>query len=395
MNEKIDCSFYGICLKYGESVKRVAIVLGTRPEAIKLLPVYKAMQESSVLEPVLVSTGQHREMLLPLFDVFGVEPDFDLQIMTKNQTLSSLTARLFETLGALFDQQDFFSVLVQGDTTTALVGAVVGYYHKINICHVEAGLRTSNKWSPFPEECNRKMIGSVADFHFTPTSTATNALIKEGIVDGVFEVGNTVIDSLLYVQSQLGEVGDNYQNKYRKLLGSEKRMILVTGHRRESFGDGLKNICIALKKLVELYEDIVLVYPVHLNPNVRNIVADVLGGESRIKLIDPVPYTEMVYLMGQSWLILTDSGGIQEEAPSLGVPVLVMRDTTERQEGVDAGCALLLGTSIQGILDGVASVIDSPERYQSMVNSQNPYGDGLSSARIVSALEERSLMSDG
>lgn len=369
-------------------MKKVAIIIGTRPEAIKLLPVYKEMKKSSFLEPVLISTGQHREMLLPLFDVFDVEPDFDLHLMTSNQTLSSLTGRLFDALGALFSEQQFFSVIVQGDTTSAFVGAVVGYYHQVNICHVEAGLRTYNKWAPFPEECNRRMIGSVADLHFTPTPTATNALRKEGIVNGVFEVGNTVIDSLLYVQSRLGDIAHGYNQKYEKLLGSGKRIVLVTGHRRESFGDGFTNICSALKTLVENHEDIVLLYPVHLNPNVRNVVEDLLGDHPRINLVKPVPYTEMVYLMGISWLILTDSGGIQEEAPSLGVPVLVMRNTTERQEGVDAGCALLLGTTVEGIVDGATSVIESSERYRSMADSPNPYGDGLSSPRIVSALEE-------
>ena len=369
-------------------MRKVAIIIGTRPEAIKLLPVYNAMKKSSFLEPVLISTGQHREMLLPLFDVFDVEPDFDLHLMTTNQTLSSLTARLFDGLGELFAEQDFFSVIVQGDTTSAFVGAVVGHYHQVTICHVEAGLRTYNKWAPFPEECNRRMIGSVADLHFTPTATATSALRKEGIVNDVFEVGNTVIDSLLFVQSRLSDISHNFDQKYKTLLGSGKRIVLVTGHRRESFGDGFTNICSALKALVERYEDLVLLYPVHLNPNVRDVVERLLGDHPRINLLKPVPYTEMVYLMGISWLILTDSGGVQEEAPSLDVPVLVMRDTTERQEGVNAGCALLLGTTAEGIVGGAISVIESPERYRSMADSPNPYGDGLSSTRIVSVLEE-------
>ncbi|WP_290525576.1 UDP-N-acetylglucosamine 2-epimerase (non-hydrolyzing) [Alcanivorax sp.] len=375
-------------------MRKVAVVIGTRPEAIKLLPVYKALQESSLLDPVLVSTGQHREMLLPLFELFGVEPDIDLSLMTKNQTLSSLTARLFLTLGDLFARENFFSVIVQGDTTTAFVGAVVGHYHQVKVCHVEAGLRTYNKWAPFPEECNRKMIGAVADLHFTPTATATNALREEAISDGVFEVGNTVVDSLLYVKSLLSESSDYFDSKYLDLLSSGERMILVTGHRRESFGEGLKNICFALKMLVARYEDIVLLYPVHLNPNVRSTVQEMLGDEPRIKLVDPVPYAEMVYLMGRSWLILTDSGGIQEEAPSLNIPVLVMRETTERQEGVDAGCAMLLGTTIEGIFEGVVNVIDSPTLYNSMVQSPSPYGDGLSSSRIVSILETRGCQSE-
>lgn len=369
-------------------MRKVAIIIGTRPEAIKLLPVYSAMRNSSFLEPVLISTGQHREMLLPLFEVFDVEPDYDLHLMTSNQTLSSLTARLFDGLGGLFAEQEFFSVIVQGDTTSAFVGAVVGHYHHVTICHVEAGLRTYNKWAPFPEECNRRMIGSVADLHFTPTATATIALKKEGIVNNVFEVGNTVIDSLLYVQSRLSDIPHDYEQKYKDLLGSGKRIVLVTGHRRESFGDGFTNICSALRALVERYEDLVLLYPVHLNPNVLDVVQHLLADHPRINLVKPVPYTEMVYLMGISWLILTDSGGIQEEAPSLDVPVLVMRDTTERQEGVNAGCALLLGTTAEGILAGATSVIESSERYRSMADSPNPYGDGLSSARIVSVLEE-------
>lgn len=369
---------------------KIALIVGTRPEAIKLLPVYFALKNSVILEPVLISTGQHKEMLADVFSLFSVEPDIELNVMKGNQTLSELAAILFVELGKIFSDSMYQCVLVQGDTTSALVGAISAHYHKFQVGHVEAGLRTYNKWSPFPEESNRRLIGAVADFHFTPTKIATEALAKENITSGVYQVGNTVVDSLLAVMKKIEGDSDKYAAKFSSLFDEQEKVLLVTGHRRESFGEGFKQICRAISKIAENNPLLKIVYPVHLNPNVRTIVYKELSSFENIRLIDPLPYDEMVFLMGRSWLILTDSGGIQEEAPSLNVPLIVMRDVTERQEGIDSGCAVLAGVSADNIYAKFLEITGSKDLYSQMANVANPYGDGEAGARIVEVLEQHS-----
>jgi len=367
---------------------KVAIVLGTRPEAIKLLPLFAAMEQSSKLEPVLISTGQHKEMLNNIFELFGVRPDIELDVMRPDQTLSELTSRLFSTLGSTLSASAYRSIVVQGDTTTALVGAIVGHYNRIPVGHVEAGLRTYNKWAPYPEECNRKMIAAVTDFHFTPTQTASEALAKEGISHGVYQVGNTVVDSLLKVHDLVRDNLPYYTEKYAPVISPDHRTILVTGHRRESFGEGFRQICRALLRIASQHPELNIVYPVHMNPNVKRVVFEMLSSCANIRLIEPVPYDEMVYLMSRAWLILTDSGGIQEEAPSLDVPVIVMRETTERPEGVEVGCSVLGGVSEENIYASFLKLYESPALYTKMSAASNPYGDGKASDRVVSILEK-------
>ncbi len=366
---------------------KVALIVGTRPEAIKLLPVYFALKKSVMLEPVLISTGQHREMLSSVFEMFSVDPDIELDVMKGNQSLSDLTATLFIELGKLFSESGYGCVLVQGDTTSALVGAISAHYHKTRVGHVEAGLRTGNKWSPFPEESNRRLISAVADFHFTPTGVATDALLKEGIDTGIYQVGNTVVDSLLAVMNKVEKVQEKYVARFSELFDGTQKILLVTGHRRESFGEGFRQICMAISKIAQTHPELTIIYPVHLNPNVRTVVFRELGSYGNVHLIDPLPYDEMVFLMKRSWLILTDSGGIQEEAPSLNVPLIVMRDVTERQEGIASGCAVLSGVSADNIYEKFIEITHSEEKYNRMAGIDNPYGDGHSGGRIVDVLE--------
>lgn len=368
--------------------KNVAIILGTRPEAIKLIPVYLAMKKSMSFFPFLISTGQHKEMLDSVFTLFNICPDVELDVMTENQNLTSLASCLFNELGGVIQKNNFDLILVQGDTTTALVGGIVGHYNKIKVGHIEAGLRTYDKWSPYPEECNRKMLSAVADYHFSPTKTATNALLKEGVNKGVYQVGNTVIDSLLVIKEKVINKINYYEKIYDYLPKKPDSIILVTGHRRESFGEGFRNICKALSQIASESPDKVIIYPVHLNPNVRKTVNKYLNCYDNIYLIDPVPYDEMVYLMWRSWLIMTDSGGIQEEAPSLNKPVIVMRETTERLEGVQSGCSVLSGVEALGICENFNDINESKTLYQKMAFSKNPYGNGKSSEIIVSILQE-------
>lgn len=370
---------------------KVAIILGTRPEAIKLIPIYLAFKKCNRFVPVLISTGQHSSMLKQIFDFFEVKPDVDLQVMCSKQTLSSLTSLLFDKIGQLFKDEKFEFVLVQGDTTTAFVAAVSSHYYKLTIAHVEAGLRTYDKWAPFPEESNRKMISAITDIHFTPTSTATENLAKENITKNVIQVGNSVIDSLLIVQEKIKKNKAKYEIKFSELLDKEKKIILVTGHRRESFGKGFEEICKALEIITNSHPEFQIIYPVHMNPNVQEIVYEMLGQFENIKLIDPLPYDELIYLMGESWLIMTDSGGIQEEAPTLNIPLIVMRETTERMEGIENGCSILGGTTAKIILQKFNKVIQSKVLYQEMSEALNPYGEGDTSKQIVEYLNLYSL----
>lgn len=363
--------------------KRFAIVLGTRPEAIKLIPVYRELKERGA-DVHLISTGQHGSMLGQIFQFFEITPDVSLEVMMHDQTLSGLTARLTNTLQECFDSGKYEVVIVQGDTTTAMVASLVAYYNRLLVAHVEAGLRTYNKYSPFPEEINRQIIGRIADFHFAPTKFAESILKKEQI-NGSYQVGNTVIDSLLFCLDKVQRQQECYKEKF-SFLSRYERLILITGHRRESFGKGFDEICKAIKELSQLYPHILFYYPVHLNPNVKNKVYNILADISNVYLDQPLPYDELVYLMSRSYIILTDSGGIQEEAPSLHVPVLVMRETTERPEGIEAGCSKLVGTNRKRIIESFRELMNMGEKYNQMAGAVNPYGDGKSAQRIADVL---------
>lgn len=369
-------------------MKKVIIILGTRPEAIKLLPVYLQLKKNKTLDTLLVSTGQHREMLRPIFDFFQVTPHVDMDVMTANQSLDSLTAQILEKSGQLFREEQPAMVIVQGDTTTAATAALSAFYQQVPIAHVEAGLRSYNNLAPFPEEVNRRIISLIATLHFAPTAPSAAAVRKERVGGKVFNVGNTVIDSLLLtlkkVKSNTAYFNDFYDGKFERY----NRMILITGHRRENFGKGFADICDAIKSLSSKFPADCFLYPVHLNPNVRKVVLDQLGNIPNVFLIDPVPYDHMVFLMTQSYFILTDSGGIQEEAPALGKPVIVMRETTERPEGVKAGCCVLAGSSKTKIVSTATRLLTDKRLYKKMARAKNPYGKGDSAHRIAKLIAQ-------
>ena len=361
---------------------KVMVIFGTRPEAIKMAPLIPELQKyPDTFEAIACSTGQHREMLKQVLDIFEIEPTHELDVMVPNQTLAGLTSRLIQRLDALFGEVKPDCVLVHGDTTTSLAGALAAYYHKIPVGHVEAGLRTYDKYQPFPEEMNRHIVDAISTFHFAPTQTAADHLIKENIDQKYICItGNTVIDALKMVVQKPCELPLDLDWENRKV-------ILVTAHRRENHGEPLENICKALAKLVETYPDVDIIYPVHYNPNVKEPVYKMLGGIDRIHLMEPLHYLEFSHVMSKCYLILTDSGGIQEEAPSLGVPVLVLRDVTERPEAVEAGTVRVVGTDTDRILSNVASLMHE-ENHQKMAQAANPYGDGTASQRIVNILKE-------
>ena len=384
-------------------MKRVLFVFGTRPEAIKLAPLIFEVRKRPGLEALICVTGQHREMLDQVLSGFGLEPGWDLNLMREGQDLPALTARLIQGLSPVMKEAKPDIVLVQGDTTTALTGALSAYYEQVPVGHVEAGLRTGEKYSPFPEEVNRKLVGTLADIHFAPTAGARSNLIAEGVTpDRIHVTGNTVVDALLWAKKRLETAppGDPFVEEQLATIPAavrdegKGRLILVTGHRRESFGPDFEAICTALLRIVERNGDVRLAYPVHLNPNVREPVYRILGGKERVYLFDPPPYFGFVWLLSRSHLILTDSGGVQEEAPSLDKPVLVMRRVTERPEGVSAGCAKLVGVDADTIVSATESLLNDPDEYERMSSAPNPYGDGTASARTADALEEW-LASDG
>lgn len=368
-------------------MKTVLVVVGTRPEAIKLLPLHRAFGRNPAFRSLLVSTGQHREMLNALFQFFDARLDVDLDLMTANQGLSDLAARLLTGIDAVLVDKKPDAVVVQGDTTTCMAASLAAYHRRIKVVHVEAGLRTGDRYSPFPEEVNRRITDSLATLLFAPTPRAAEALAREGIREGVHVVGNTVIDALLTVHHRVSERTAEYAARFAHLVGAHQRLVLVTGHRRESFGSGFEEICAAITTLAARYPDAVFIYPVHLNPNVQGVVRSRLGAVPNVKLLEPVPYDELVWLLGRSWMVLTDSGGIQEEAPSLGKPVIVMRPTTERPEAVDAGCALLAGNTTKGIVEAFTRVADHADVYRAMSRGHNPYGDGRTSEAIVGICE--------
>ena len=374
---------------------KILTIIGTRPEAIKLSPVVLELESRHDQFVSLVCvTAQHREMLDQPLSLFGIKPDYDLNIMLPGQTLAQVTAHAVARLDAVVSEEKPNIILVQGDTTTTFCGALVGYYHQVKVGHVEAGLRTGNKYAPFPEEINRRLVGHIADLHFAPTERAKQALLNESILEStVFVTGNTVIDALLWVRKRVRALPPQLPNGLVEAIKG-LQVILITGHRRESFGEGFENICQATRKVADAFSNVAFVYPVHLNPNVRAPVNRILGGHPRIHLIDPLSYAPFVWLMDRALIVLTDSGGVQEEAPSLGKPVLVMRETTERPEGIAAGNALLVGVQQEQIVEALAQLLRNPERRAAMGAVNNPYGDGQAAKRIVAILESRIYKND-
>ncbi len=369
-------------------IKRVLFIFGTRPEAIKLAPLIKEFQKyKNAVDVKICVTGQHREMLDQVTNFFSIKPDFDLKVMRENQTLTSLTSTLITEIGKIFGQINPDITFVQGDTTTAFIGALLSFYNKVEVAHIEAGLRSYNKYSPFPEEINRVLVGRLANYHFAPTQSAKNNLLNEGINNNIWVVGNTVIDAL-YLGLSIIKSSKILEMEISQFFDSitknkKSKIILVTGHRRESFGKPFENMCEALREIANKRENIEIIYPVHLNPNVRKPVSKILKNHNRIHLLEPLSYPYMIYLLSKSYLVLTDSGGIQEEAPSLGKPVLVMRNVTERQEGVKAGVAKLVGTDREKIVSETLKLIDNKDEYEKMSKAINPYGDGNTSKRIA------------
>jgi len=371
--------------------------MGTRPEAIKMAPVVRALEAHPQLEPWVVNTGQHRELIDQVIDLFAIRVDRNLEVMQANQTLASLTARLIERIDLMLVADKPDMLLVQGDTTTVLTGALAGFYRGIPVGHVEAGLRTGDLAAPFPEEANRRLTSPIASLHFPPTTTARDHLLAENVPeDQVVVTGNTVIDALEWEVARQREptVRTELDAQLAQLVGDDlpkKPFVLVTGHRRESFGGGFDQICEALLSLAETFADHLFVYPVHLNPNVQEIVHAQLGATPNIRLVGPQPYRQFVALLDRCRLVLTDSGGVQEEAPSLGKPVLVMRDTTERPEGIEAGTVRLVGTDALVIVREVSRLLTDESAYRQMAEVANPYGDGQAARRIVAAVAERLL----
>jgi len=364
---------------------KVMAVFGTRPEAIKMCPVVLEMKKyPDFIEPVVAVTAQHREMLDQVLHLFGIVPDYDLNIMTKGQTLYDVTRRALEGLGSVLAEAKPDIVLVHGDTTTTFVGALASFYAQIAVGHVEAGLRTGDKYSPFPEEMNRKLTGSLADFHFAPTAISKENLLKENIdADKIFVTGNTVIDALVKT------VNDDYRfsdDGLHSILNSGGRLILVTTHRRENLGAPMRQVYQALKEVILTHPDVRAIFPVHKNPKVREIVEQELGHLDRVHLIEPLDYEPFANLMAKVDIVLTDSGGIQEEAPALGKPVLVLRDTTERPEAVEAGTVKLIGTAFEDVLQETNRLLDDKQYYRQMADACNPYGDGKASERIVKTI---------
>jgi len=369
---------------------KVIIVFGTRPEAIKLAPIIKEFEKHpDEIQLKVCVTAQHRQMLDSVLKIFDIKPDYDLNIMRDKQTLFDITNNVLTKIKEIYFKEQPDIVFVQGDTTTTFASALAAYYLQIKVAHIEAGLRTYNKYAPFPEEINRRMVSAIADLHFAPTEQSKLNLLKENVNErDIFVTGNTVIDALFMILEKI-------KGKHISIEGIEsselenKRLILVTGHRRESFGEGFENICNALKELAESFDDIIIIYPVHLNPNVRGPVNRILGNVRNVKLIEPIGYQSFVYLMEKAYVIITDSGGIQEEAPSLSKPVLVMREITERPEAVEAGTVKVVGTQKESIVNSTRQLLLDANEYKKMSSTINPYGDGKSAQRTYKILIER------
>ena len=372
-------------------MKKILLVFGTRPEAIKMAPLAIALKAlNDEFETKVCVTGQHREMLDQVLSLFELEPDFDLNLMKPGQTLADITSGVLKGLNEVFDTWLPDVILVHGDTATTFAASLAAYYHKVQVGHVEAGLRTGDIYSPWPEEANRQLTSVLTHYHFAPTQNSYDNLIKENIdATNIVITGNTVIDALLTVKEKV-ETDQEMQARFAQqfdFLDASKKLILVTGHRRENFGQGFEDICLALANIAQKNPEVQIVYPVHLNPNVQKPVNELLSGIDNIKLIEPQDYLPFVYLMNKSYLILTDSGGIQEEAPSLGKPVLVMRDTTERPEAVSAGTVKLVGTNPVVIEDSVMELLENEDLYKKMTEAHNPYGDGTACQQIINFLK--------
>jgi UDP-N-acetylglucosamine 2-epimerase (non-hydrolysing) len=364
----------------------IAVVVGTRPEGVKLAPVIQELQQRPGLRPLVISTGQHREMLAQALSVFDVRPDVDLSVMSPGQTLHDVTTRTLERIRPVFEAHRPDWVVVQGDTTTAFAAALAAFYEKLPVAHVEAGLRSGQYYSPFPEELNRRLVDQLSHVLFAPTQKARELLLREGFAPASVHVtGNTVVDALLAAQSVLHRMPVTIDGLDESKLEG-RRMILVTAHRRESFGAGFESMCRALLRIVEAEPDVFLIYPVHLNPNVDGPVRRLLGNHPRIALLKPVGYLQFVWLMERAYLVLTDSGGVQEEAPTFHKPILVLRDVTERPEGVEAGVARLVGTDEENVVLEALRLLRDAEAYEKMAGGVNPYGDGTAARRIVDVL---------
>jgi UDP-N-acetylglucosamine 2-epimerase len=368
---------------------KVMVVIGTRPEAIKLAPVVLELKRHPAhFETQICVTGQHREMLDQMLRVFGLRPDCDLGVMKAGQDLAGVTSACLTGLDVVLQREHPDLVLVQGDTTTTLAASLAAYYRRIPVGHIEAGLRTGKKFDPFPEEVNRRITTHISDFHFAPTDVARDNLLREGVnPEDISVTGNTVIDALILTKARLAKEPSLAVDSWGSVDGS--RIILVTAHRRESFGAPFRRICEAVRAIAERRRDVVVIYPVHLNPNVQAPVREILDGVPNVRLIAPLDYVSFVACMQRAHILLTDSGGIQEEGPSLGKPVLVMREVSERPEAIAAGTALLVGTDPEAIVSTVSSLLDDPERYRRMTDCPNPYGDGHASERIVQFLISR------
>lgn len=378
-------------------MKKVLLVFGTRPEAIKMAPLVLAFKKHSQdIEAKVCVTAQHREMLDQVLDIFDIIPDFDLNIMKPGQDLYDLSSNILLGMKEVLTQYQPDVVFVHGDTTTTIVTAMSAFYQKIPVAHVEAGLRTGDIYSPWPEEANRKLTSQITKYHFAPTDTSKENLLKENVEkDDIYVTGNTVIDALFWVLEKIEKneglksaLSDAIKSDF-SAFGNEERLVLITGHRRENFGQGFLDICAAIKTLAEEHPDVNFIYPVHLNPNVQKPVLELLSSINNIYLISPLDYEPFVYLMSKSYLILTDSGGIQEEAPSLGKPVLVMRDTTERPEAVTAGTVKLVGTNPDTIINEVNKLLKDVSLYESMSQAHNPYGDGKACQKIVNLIKDK------
>lgn len=372
-------------------MKKIFLVFGTRPEAIKMAPLVEQLKKDHRFDCKVCVTGQHRQMLDQVLELFKITPDYDLDVMKPNQSLISLANAITWRLTEVFATDKPDLILVHGDTTTTFSAALAAYYNQIKIGHVEAGLRTGDLYSPWPEEGNRKLTGCIADLHFTPTLTSENNLLKENIAQkSIHIVGNTVIDALFMIKNKINDDSLLQEKLSKKLpfVNGDNKIVLITGHRRENFGSGFENICLAIRDAAIEFKDTLFVYPVHLNPHVQKPVKNILSGLPNVLLIEPLEYLEFVYLMDKSYIILTDSGGIQEEAPSLGKPVLVTRDTTERPEAVAAGTVKLVGTNKTAIYTELKLLLSNEHVYRKMSNASNPYGDGTTSKQITEILSE-------
>ncbi len=371
-------------------MKKISFIFGTRPEAIKLAPVIRFMKEQNIFEVHVCSTGQHREMLHQIFETFDIVPDVDLNVMKENQTLPDLTSTTIQSVNNYLLNYKPDMVLVQGDTTSAFAAALTSFYHKIPVGHIEAGLRTYNQHFPFPEELNRTLISHTANIHFAPTENAKQNLVREGIQEkNIFVTGNTVIDALLLTQKKIIKTHYTLPPPLDFLNHSKNPIVLITGHRRENFDEGLAELCSAIAELSKKFNDVFFIYPVHLNPTVKKITSSLLNTSKNIFLTGPFPYFPFVALMMRSTLILTDSGGIQEEAPSLEKPILIVRNTTERPEIIEAGAAKLVGTNKNDIINSVSELLTNKNLYDSMIHKKNPYGDGIASEKIFTILSQQ------